>query len=441
MSIDFRLADFFHPVEIWRLRRTLERTQWLPEEELRAYQDARLRQILDRAFSRVPFYRRLASRFGLRREDFKTAEDLTRLPLLRKETVRRFGELLTAEDAHRFAPRWYATSGSSGRPLRFCLDKTSNSLEFVYYWRHWGWGGYRLGDAFAEISSHYFLTRPHLADRCGHYQRHLRRLLLNGGLISVASAPAMAEALNRHRPRFLKGTASALYFLALSLKEAGCERAEFRCIFSTGEVLTEMHRELIRSTFRAPVLDSYGHMERTVAVSQCLRGGYHINSDYGLLQVEDRRPNGEGGCLGRVVGTSLYNRAMPLIRYDVGDEIELSEKAEPCACGRTLPLVRAIHGRGEDAIITPDGRFVTTLFLVNELVPGVRFVQFVQTRADLIEINLVPAEDWSDRSREEILAYTARMTGPEMRLQLKLVAWGDLAEDASGKVRVAIGLG
>jgi phenylacetate-CoA ligase len=440
MSIDFRLADFFHPAEIWRLRRTLERTQWLPEEELRAYQEDRLRETLDRAFSKVPYYRNLAGRLGLRREDLRTAEDLARLPLLRKDTVRTSGRLLTADDAHRFSPRWYATSGTSGRPLRFCLDARANSLEFVYYWRHWSWGGYHLGDSFAEISSHYFLERPHLADRPGRYQPHLRRLLLNGNRISRTAAPAMAKFLIRRRPRFLKGTASALYFFALSLSEAGCAVPEFRCIFSTGEVLTAMHRDKIRSTFGAPVLDSYGHMERTVAVSQCPRGGYHVNSDYGLLQVEDLRPNPNGGFLGRVVGTTLYNRAMPLIRYDVGDEIELAENGETCSCGRTLPLVRAIHGRGEDTIVTPDGRYVTTLFLVNELVRGVRFVQFVQSQPALLEVNLIPGDDWSESCREEILAYTQRLTGPEMKLRLNLVDWDDLAKDASGKVRVTIGL-
>ena len=69
------------------------------------------------------------------------------------------------------------TTGTMGEPLRFLIDKPSNVLEFVYYWRHWSWAGYRIGDRFAELASHYFLQRK--SSELGHVQRGFGRLLLN----------------------------------------------------------------------------------------------------------------------------------------------------------------------------------------------------------------------------------------------------------------------
>jgi phenylacetate-CoA ligase len=440
MSIDFRIRDFFHPHTIWQIHRSLERTQWLPPDELEEYQESRLARVLDQAFRQVPYYRDLLGSLGLQRSDFRSAGDLRHLPVLTKDTVQNRSEALVAANAPRYSPTTYNTSGTSGKPLHFYLDRGANALEFAYYWRHWSWGGFKLGNRFAELNSHYFLKRPALADAPFRYQPHLRRLLMNSGQISRGRTRILADAIRRYRPRFLKGLASALYFLALTLQEARISDIRFECVFSTGELVTKMHRGLIESVFGCRLLDSYGHMERTVAISECLQGGYHINSDYGLMQFEDLRPSEDGtGTLARVIGTSLYNFAMPLIRYDVGDEVELLPDERRCPCGRSLPLVAAIRGRCQDIILTPEGNYVTALFIVPELVRGVRFIQFVQDREDQLEVRLVPSPMFSDETSRHLLVHTRRLVGERMHVRVRIVEDADLIRDRSGKVRSVIG--
>jgi phenylacetate-CoA ligase len=440
MSIDFRIRDFFHPRTIWQLHRILERTQWLPRDELLEYQRRRLRLVLEHAFEHVPYYRELLASLGLGRSDIRDVEDLRRLPILDKETVQNRAEALLADDAQRYSPTRYSTSGTSGRPLHFYLDRGANALEFVYYWRHWSWGGFRLGNRFAELSSHYFLKRPGLNDAPFRYQPHLRRLLLNGSHISAARSRLMADAIRRYRPRFLKGLASGLYFLALTLREAGVSDIQFECVFSTGELVTRMHRRLIESVFGCRLLDSYGHMERTVGISECLEGGYHVNSDYGLLQFEHPRVGEDGRrTLARVIGTSLYNFAMPLIRYDVGDEVELPVDDRICPCGRTLPLVAAIRGRCQDIIVTPGGNYVTALFIVPEMIAGTRFVQFIQTAEQRLEVRVVPDTQFSEDTARQLGSHTRRLVGAGLKVEVRTVEETDLIRDKSGKVRSVIG--
>jgi len=441
MSIDFKFRDFFYPREILRLRRTLGKTQWLPPEELREYQEMRLRKIITHAYNYVPFYKRLFDNLGLSPADVRGVEDLYKLPLLTKEVVRDECSSLMAENSHQYRPKAYSTSGTSGEPLVFYLDKSANALEFVYYWRYWGWAGYRLGDRFAELGSHFFLERPQLSDNTFHYQSHLRRLHLNSARVSSDGATEMANAVRRYKPRFLKGVSSTLYFFALSLKEAGITDISFKAVFSTGEVVTNLCRTTVESVLNTPLLDSYGHMERTVSISQCLKGGYHVNNDYGVLEVTEKTPgNGGAAFTGRAVGTSLYNLAMPLIRYDIGDEIETFPESKSCPCGRTLPLIKAIHGRREDVIITPDGRFITSLFIVPEFVGGIRFAQFVQVSDNEMEVRVVPNLEWNDSTERQLLQYTRRLLGPSVRLRLDLTSREGLIRDQSGKIRSVIGV-
>ncbi|GAB4244536.1 MAG: phenylacetate--CoA ligase family protein [Acidobacteriota bacterium] len=442
MSIDFRVRDFFYPIKIWKLHRAFERNQWAPPADWRAFQLRRLEIILDHAFQQVPYYQQLAAELGVRRADFQGPEDLRRLPLLTKEIVRRRGRHLVARNARRFHPRTYSTTGTSGEPLHFLLDAEANALEFVYYWRHWGWGGFRLGTRFAEISNHYFLCHRDRVESPYYYQPHLRRLLLNGLLLAPKTAGALAHALQSHRIRFLKGLAGALHAFVLSLREAGWSELPLTCVFSTGEVLTPWQRAAIESFFRCRALDSYGHMERTVAVSECPAGGYHVNEDYGLLQLEHSEPS-NGRPRARVIGTGLYNRAMPLLRYEVGDEVEPAPDETPCSCGRTFPLIRRVLGRSRDVIRAPDGRYVTGLFLVAELVPELECAQFVQVDPDRLLVSWAPSEKAGDEAEavEARLRELVRpLVGPTMHLEFRRVVPGEFYRDQSGKVRPVVNL-
>lgn len=400
----------------------------------------RLHAVLEQATTRVPFYRDLFKRHGVKVQDINSVDDLARLvPLLTKQDVRNTMNRFVAEDAARYNPRLENSSGSAGEPIRFYLDKSSNVLEFVYYWRHWSWAGYRLGDRFAELGSQYFLNRPHLCGANFSWQPHLRRLMLNSSTISVDTAREIGFAIRKHRPAFLKGLASHLYFLALSLKEAGIDDLALKAVFSTGEVATPVYRAMVEEVFHCKLLDSYGHMERTVGISQCTEGGYHVVDDCCLLEIVDRKPDPGGrGSAGRAVGTGLYNMAMPLIRYEVGDTIEVLDEERSCRCGRTLPLIKAIHGRQQDAIFTPDGRFITSIFIVPEYVKGIRHAQFVQETKKDLSIRVVPGTEWDENQAEVLLSKSRDLVGREMDIRIAQVEEKDILTDHSGKIRVVI---
>jgi phenylacetate-CoA ligase len=443
MSIQFKLRDFCYPVDLIRLRRLFERSQWHSAEELLRYQEERLRRIVSQAYYRVPYYQDLFRSLKLRPDDIRTPADLQKLPTISKATLRKEFLRLQATDRRRYHPRLAQTSGSSGEPLRFLLDKPANVLEFVYYWRHWSWAGYRLGTRFAELSSHAFMGENTPAGQICRYQRLTGRLLLSSLSIGPDSVAAYVKALRAYRPKFLKGIASALYYFAFFLQEAGIRDIWLRGVFSTGEMLLPHQRRMIEQVFHCRVLDSYGHMERTVAISECPQGGLHINPEYGVLELLERpragtRNGEEAAATADVVGTSLHNLSMPLLRYEVGDVVEVDQNPGTCPCGRAMPRVRRINGRQEDAIIAPDGRVITTLFIVFDKVPGIAHWRVIQDEPDQLRVFVVRTPGYTAFSEEALLHLIERFVGPDMRVPLHYLSLEALQRDVTGKFRTIV---
>lgn len=440
MAIDFRVRDFFHPVLIGQLWHEFERNQWLPSDELLRQQEKRLQRIIVHAYETVPYYRGVFDSAKLKPADIRTLDDLKKLPVLSKPAARAAGTDLHAKDHARLAPVEYHTSGTSGTPFTLLHDKHANVLEFVYYWRHWSWAGYRLGNSFAELSTHFFLKNGS-RDGMTAWQPHLQRLMLSSHNISPSTAGLMAHALERRGCRFLKGVASTAYHLALSMREAGIKPRPLRAVISTGETLPPYQRAVIEEVFGCRALDSHGHMERTVAISQCEHGGRHVNSDYGILEFTNVRPAEDGSTLlAEGLGSGLHNLVMPFIRYETGDTFELFREPRACPCGRTFPLIKAIHGRQEETIIAPDGRFLTSLFMLPELVSGLRETQFVQEAADRLVIRAVPGDEFNTAQEEMLKSFTQKLTGPSMQVRVVRCASIDLQRGRSGKLRTVIPL-
>lgn len=441
MPIDFRARDFLVPFAMLELSRTMERLQWAEPDELRDYQVKRLRAVLRHAAGHVPHWAAVFERTGFDPRDLRHPRDLERLPLLTKEEVRDHVAAFVSRRSRRGRwSRWHATSGTSGRPLRVLLDRRANALEFCYYRRSWGWAGYVLGDPFVELGGYHFLREDRDPERLLHWQPLLRRLMVNTNRLSPARVGEVRAALARYRPRFLKGLPSALAHLARCVEEDRGGPFAFHALFSGGEVVTPQTRARVEAAFGCRLFDSYGHMERTVAISQCAEGRYHVHDDYGLLEVRDVEVTSDGRRVGRAIGTGLHNLAMPLVRYDVGDSIELARDGERCACGRGLGLVAAIHGRSVDVITTPDGRVLSALSTAFDGVPCIESLQLVQVAPDVLELRAVPGLGWSDASQQELLATGRRALGGGMRFELRIVQQEELVRTATGKARPVVGL-
>lgn len=437
MAIEFKIKDFFYPFSILRLRSFLERSQWFSEDELKAYQLERLKLIFRHAYKNVPYYRNLFDNLKLDLQNFTSLDDLKIIPVLDKQTLRNNFTTLTAKNAFQFNPKLCRTSGTSGKPVEFYQDKSSNILEFCYYWRYWSWAGYRIGTSFAEFTLNHFLNN-NIKDIAS-YSSLMKRLMLNPAQLSYENIDRFVLLMKKYRPSYLKGAPATIYAFAYLLEKKGYSDVKLQAIFTTGEPLLLPQKKMIEDTFHCKIFDSYGHMERTVAVCQCPVGRYHINSDYGILEIEkDERLSTSGTIVGRVIGTSLYNFAMPLLRYRVDDVVEVRKDSVRCECGRGFPLCEKIIGRAQDIIITPDGRFLSNVFILFDILKGVLWAQIIQEDTFNLRIKIVKGSNFSVENEREFKRQLRTLTGEGMKIEMEYLPLHMLEALSSQKYKPVI---
>lgn len=423
MAIDFRLSDFLRPVDLLRFRHHLERAQWWPEDSLQHHQSRHLRAVVAHAVANVPYYRAAFAHAGLSPDDVRTSADLRRLPTLTKHGVLQAGEALWSRQAARFDPRPVSSTGTTGPPLSVHVDGRTNALEFAFYWRHWGWFGYRLGHRFAQLAWSPFTGARR--DVVSMAEPLTGRLLLNARALSADRASQWAVAMTTHRARFLKGHPSALLHFALFVRDRRLDLPRLEAVFTTGEVLEPSARQVIQDVLGARVADAYGSMERVVAACECPSGRMHVNADYGLWQEEPADADPLSGTpRARVVGTGLYTYGMPLIRFELGDLVEPGPPG-PCACGRTLPTVGRIHGRSVDAVTTPDGRLITAAAIVFNGVPGVLRGQLVQEDLTHLRLRILADATFGDVETGQLVDRVATMMGRGLTATVERVSTPD----------------
>jgi phenylacetate-CoA ligase len=232
-------------------------------------------------------------------------------------------------------------------------------------------------------------------------------------------------ALRAFAPTVLYGFAG--YFARLARVVGGSLRP--RLVFTSGELLDPITRRTIETGLGAPVLDVYGCTEVKEIAWQCpAREGYHVNADWLVVEVDSA-----GERAGRLLVTSLYNFAMPLLRYEVGDAGFALEGR--CACGRGLPLIFPTLGRSVDHVALSDGTLVApySLTCAIEAIEGMQQYQFVQTQAEIVELRVVPNGNFGDASRQALLA-ALRPVLPDVTVHIRTMS--SIPFEPSGKYRI-----
>jgi phenylacetate-CoA ligase len=203
-------------------------------------------------------------------------------------------------------------------------------------------------------------------------------------------------------------------------------------------VLHNWQRTVIEEVFGCRVTNRYGCEEVGLIACECERHqGLHINADNVLVEIErDGRP--ARPCeSGSVIVTDLSNRAMPLLRYQVGDVAIAANR--PCPCGRGLPLVEKVEGREADYVVTPCGRLISGISLTENfavMVPGLEQVQIVQEAIDRLRLRIVRGADFGPRSEACIRSLVAERFGPGVAYECEYV--GRIPQEPSGKYRFCI---
>ncbi|WP_456469181.1 phenylacetate--CoA ligase family protein [Archaeoglobus sp.] len=429
-NLVFPVIEAQQGTEIRKYLKWFNRTQWLKPEELEKLQNKKLRALIQHAYRNVPYYHRIFKKLELRPDDIQNKDDLSKLPILTKEDIRKNLDQLRAVNVPKSRVIEAHSSGSTGEPLKYYIDKKSYSSGWAQTFRCWGWTGFNLGDPYVKIS---------LNPRVG-FRKKLQDVLLNCKYIYFADVNE--KTLKMHLETMRKGKiirsyASAMYVISKLIEEQGMgDLPKPLAIMTTGDTLFPHYRELIESVFGCEVFDGYGGESTPIAFECEEHTGYHICDESIAVEFVKDGQEASPGELGSIVFTSLDNYAMPFIRYKIND---VGVKADGlCSCGRGLSLMSSIEGRNTDLVVTPSGKFLVVQFFTTlfKYLEGVDQFQVVQNRVDRLNIKIVRNEKFRDRDEEYIISRIKSQVGNEMEISIEFV--DSIPPTKSGKRRFVI---
>jgi phenylacetate-CoA ligase len=417
--------------KIWYLNE-LRRNQWLKPFELRKIQEKKLRAIIKYAYSNILFYNRRFKAANVRPNDIQTVEDLVKIPITSRAELKtgfRTRDVLRPNlDLSKC--NLSRTAGTSGNPLTIVYDGMAEDFQKAVAVRSFLESGGRFRDKWAII------TIPHRMHLKNQWFQRLG--FLSPIYLSVFdSVEKNISLLQKIQPNVIGAYPSYMRLLAKGIRENNVKDINPRMIITSAETLSQEAREYINSTFNLELSDQFGCAEIGRSAWECEEHvGYHMDVDALVLEfVRNGEPVGSGER-GRLLYTCLFNYAMPLIRYDVGDICVPTD--ELCPCGRGLPLIEKVEGRSDDFVTATDGTVLspTLLLIVMKEIPGIAQYRLVQETRSRFKVMLVRDQDFTERTLNQVENGIKEVVGNDALVEVQIV--DEIPKDKAGKIRAII---
>jgi phenylacetate-CoA ligase len=383
-------------------------------------------EMLRHALRRSPYYGELLAPFAAAIEGSESAgvsdELWEQIPILTKSIVREQSERLVAADKGTLD--LVSTSGSSGRPTSFYLDRDRSVAEYAFVNHAWSRAGYKEGDlrcVFRGVQIH--RVEPSAME----FEPALGELRCSPFHLTDDNMATYLAEIRRRRIRFIHGYPSAISIFAAYLKRSGSgPLAEMAGIFPISETLLEGQRRLLREVFpNARILPFYGMSEKVAFAVEEQPGRYAFQSLYGFAELLDERGATvrEEGQRGRIVGTGFLSRGMPLIRYDTEDEATLVEAPSP-ANGYRL-VVRDLTSRwSQEFLVSKEGGLISisAINIHSHHYAAIREFQFSQQVPGAAVVRVVLSDKGDQRAAASFAAEILQKLGGVLTLDYEIVA-------------------
>ena len=408
----------------------LRKIQSIPEQEFEAFIENKKQEIVDYHLKNNSSYQKIVGKTS-----FNTWNDL---PIM---TKKEFQKPLIERLSNGFSLKNVyvnKTSGSSGDPFIFAKDKFSHALTWANIINRFGWYGIDFNSSYQAR----FYGIP--LDFIGNRKERFKDFLTHRFRFSIfdLSDVILEDFLQQFETKkfdYINGYTSSIVLFAKFLQQKSIVLKDIcptlKVCVVTSEMLFEEDKILLEKQFGIPVVNEYGASELDLIAFQNPDGEWQVNSETLFVEILNENntvlPYGKEG---RIVITSLFNKAHPFIRYDIGDIGILDEKSTT-----KKPILKQLIGRSNDIALLPSGKKspgLTFYYVTKSIIEddgNVKEFVIKQTKIDTFEIEYVSK---TELNLEQILKIEAAIAlYLEKGLIFTFVRKEKLERSKSGKLK------
>lgn len=391
----------------------VRKTEFVSVDELKHLQAKRQQAQLSFVVELVPFYRRAYRPLITSIQQAHDWNDINKimqeLPTVSKDYVRENREEFLAQNNESLKTYPSKTSGSSGTPLTFPCDQKAWAYRHALIFRNMEAFGVSIGEPYLYIFGLHW-------DKQSIRKTKIRDFILNRKRISAyeinqKSLCNHVRTIRNSKATHIIGYPAAIYELCLLLQQQGSDvlrHLNLKAVFLTGEPVLSYQREVIEETTGAICVNQYGSAEAGLSVAECPARNLHIMSESNWFQTNINN---------EILITDMMLRAFPLIRYEIGDEANLSD--DKCICGRPHPLVKNIVGRSGDPITLPNGSKINShlpgyIFKPLSSLGVIRKYRFVHYSDNTLKLYLIVNENFTNEHMRIVEEETKKAFGDDI---------------------------
>lgn len=395
----------------------LESAKHMSTDELQERQLIALRNLLLFAYENTPFYKRSFDISGFNPSTVSDVRELSKSPLLTKKDIR---DSFTDLQATSIEDYYEATTGgSSGEPIRVCLERASIYKERAFVYSFWARAGYDFRRSKVAV-----FRGVEFGGKIKKENPLYNEMLLNPFLLNKETLPQYVKAMKEFGCDFIQGYPSSIRNFCRLVQGANVGAPEkIKAVFFISETVEQDVADYVTSVLGCPCRAFYGHSERSVFAEQLTDNVlYQFNPEYGVSEIVEHPE-------GNIVCTGFLNRRMPLIRYAVDDYAVLDNSG----------LYKIEGHRNGVGLIGNSGEQITQTALnfhggiFDEIDGGYQLIQTVPGRA---ECRIRPSRSFDPQQVSAVLASLRSKTGNT--LDWDVVQGVDFELTTRGKAKLVI---
>ncbi|WP_298447388.1 hypothetical protein [uncultured Marinobacter sp.] len=393
----------------------------LGDREKTEYQNEKIEKMVRFCGETIPFYKKLFSDYGINHTQISSKLDLQKIPVLSKRTVIENIDLITNPNVKKYITQ--KTSGTTGTPFTIRMNNNTYQLAMALLVAHETKHGVSFGAKRATFAGRLIKNYSDNTPPFFRFNKSENQAIFSTYHLSSKTLEHYDNELKDLKPEELIGYPSAIYNLAtLYFESQKVPSFKPKIIVTNSETLFSWQRKVIELVFGSTVYDYYGTAEYILFAGQEDDLSYAMNPILGVHEIIDNQ--GLASSSGRIIGTSLSNTVMPLLRYEIGDT---------AVRGSSEFTIKSFTGRVDDQIHTPDGRRIGRTGEIFGFFENIKEAQIIQHDLSYCEVLIVSLKETDLVPKHNIIAKLKSKFGEQMTFDIKFV--DNIEKSKNGKFK------